>query len=82
MFKGKCHVVTESDVQDSNDVIVEERKVEDEESGRPTNKQVIFDDAIDTVVKSRSRFSKRDALRADRVRRLKHVVAFPENSTM
>ena len=31
------------------------------------NKNVRFEDAIDTVTKSRDRFSKRDQLRADRV---------------
>ena len=79
---GICHVVTKSDGQDISVLTFEERKVEAEESSRPTDKQVRFCDAIDTVEKSRSRFSKRDQLRADRVRRFQHVAAFLEDSTM
>ena len=82
MFGRTYHVVTESDGQDSNVVTFEESNVEAEESGRPTYNQVRFDDTIDTVDKSRSRFSKRDQLRKDRVRRFQHVEAFPEDITM
>ena len=46
------------------------------------SKMVHFADAIDTVKKSRARFSRRDQLRADRVRRLQHVAGFPSDETL
>ena len=42
-----------------------------------SDKKVQFSDAIDTIAKSRERFSKRDQLRGYRVRRLQHVDGFP-----
>ena len=68
-------------MQDRNAVTFEESKAETEESSRLTEKQVKIDDAIDTVEKSRSRFSKRDQLRVDKVRMLQHVAAFLEDIT-
>ena len=37
---------------------------------------------IDTIKYSRSRFTKRDQLKADRVRRFKHVAGFPSDETL
>ena len=45
-------------------------------------KRVRFADAIDTIAKSRDRFSKRDQLAADRVRRLHHVSGFPSDDAL
>ena len=45
-------------------------------------KNVRFADAIDTVAKSRARFSKRDQIRADRARTLQHVAGFPYDETV
>jgi hypothetical protein len=39
-------------------------------------------DAIDTVEKSKQKFSKRDQIRADRVRRFQHVAAHPSDETI
>jgi hypothetical protein len=39
-------------------------------------------DAIDTVEKSKQNFSKKDQLRADRVRRFQHVAAHPSDETI
>ena len=47
-----------------------------------SNKNVQFKDVIYIVTKSRDRFSKRDKLRADRVRRLQHVASFPLDETL
>ena len=41
-----------------------------------------MEDAIKTVTKSRDRFSKRDQLRANRVRRLQHVASFPSDEIL
>ena len=43
--------------------------------------KVRFYEAIETVMGSRSKFSKRDQIRADRVRRLQHVAGFPSDET-
>ena len=42
----------------------------------------IEEDAIDTTSKSRSSFSKRDQIRADKVHRLQHVEAFKSEETL
>ena len=42
----------------------------------------IMKDAIDTVEKSKQNFSKRDQLRANRVRRFQHVAAHPSDETI
>ena len=39
-------------------------------------------DAIDAVARSRDRFSKRDQLKADMVRRVQHVAACPSDATL
>jgi hypothetical protein len=39
-------------------------------------------DAIDKIEKSKQKFSKRDQLRASRVRRFQHVAAHPSDETM
>ena len=46
------------------------------------NVEVVVEKAIDTVEHSKSRFTKRDQQRADRVRRLQHVARFPSDTTM
>ena len=63
-------MATESDGKDSDAVDPEESNVE------------VDDYAAGTIEKSRSRFSKRNQLRADGVRRLQHADAFPESDTM
>ena len=44
--------------------------------------KVQFDEAIETVMGSSGKFSKRDQIRADRVRRLQHVAGFPSDETL
>ena len=46
-----------------------------------TSRRVTFAEGIYTIVKSRSRVSKRDQIKADRVRRLQHVAGFPSDET-
>jgi hypothetical protein len=43
---------------------------------------VSMDDAIDTITKSKNNFSKRDQLKASRVRRFQHVAAHPSDETL
>ena len=86
-FGGTCHPGIESNGKEntSGDDCVVDQDVSIEgnndafpgENGRPTGSQVRFDDAEDAADRSRSRFSKRDQLWVDRVRRLQHVTAFP-----
>ena len=55
--------------------------VEIDDDNNERIKNVRLADAIDTVAKSRTRFSKRDQIRTDRVRRLQHVTGFPSDET-
>ena len=64
-----CHVVTESDSQDSDAAFPEENNV------------AVDDDAIVTIEESQRRLSNRNQLRLDRARRLQHVADFPTGNT-
>lgn len=69
-----------SDLTGVNSELVGDRSNEQEVSD--VEKRARFADAIDTIEKSKARFSKRDQLAADRVRRVQHVAGFPSDDTL
>ena len=93
---GSCHYLVEdedgpnttiprvSNVEDENGNEVNVQSDPTEAAGVEANdkRKVMFTEAIETIRGSRDRFSKRDQLRADRVRRLQHVSGFLSDQTI
>ena len=51
-------------------------------AGVSNQKKVRFEEAAATIAGSRSKFSKRDQIRADKVQRLQHMAGFPSDETL
>ena len=74
---------TDELLEDNNDISSDSEVESADVTGvADSEKRVRFADAIDTEEKSRDRFSKRDQIKADRVRRLQYVAGFPSDETL
>ena len=98
IFGNSCHVLMEGQDNPESDVTGVTQNDDDEgtddsettgvfvnkanEGIESNEKKVRFQEAIGTVMGGRSKFSKRDQIRADKVRRLQHVAGFPSDETL
>ena len=77
-------VTNDSEVKDNNESDRSKDEADDSLviTRNDDRRKVAFVDTIDAVEKSRLRFSKRDQVRADRIRRLQHVAGCPSDDTL